>query len=626
MIFRQRLLVSVLVGFVGFISSAASVHAQIIQLPDCNVNPQSSFCQGQCIFVTPLPSWCEPPEPEPELQPVLLVPGFAASHNSKLILKDQVGGDWDFTPSVNRQWQPLIGRLEDEGYELNQNLFVVHYDWRKSNAQSAVGYLIPAINEAKAISGEDKVDIIAHSMGGLVTRAYAQSENLYNDDIDQIIFLGTPNEGAAGSYVAWEGGDFPSNWSYLSRQWIFRVDRSLRKIHNLKKERPPITFRTFFPSIKELLPINPFVAQDDNQLPVGDLSAQNDFLINLKDTAYRLDDRNIDVTTIAGTNGPTLSSVLVTSDRTSDDIKLARWRDGHPSSEPIQPDTNNGDQTVLQSSVHSIGADSITLSNLIHEELPAGAQNTVIGCLATNPIGDFVPYNLASAAIGVDVMSPIMPIITGPNGEILSSTENTFPDAYFDWDSSNPDEIKMLTIVDPPPGEYTVELTGTNDGEYTVVTSYADEDDDVFIEKDGSTNPGKQEAYMFTIGDETFIPDVSLLELTQQLKDTIAELHKDHHKHKGKHKHDHKHEHRHIKHYGHLKGVVNKLHNAASKYMKSLDKHGEDNKKTEKDYKKLLKEFSGFSKKLDKEISKGNLDELAAEELVALSDAIEAAL
>lgn len=50
-----------------------------------------------------------------------------------------------------------------------------------------------AIDNIKLITGSDKVDIVAHSMGGLVTRKYIQEYGPY--DIDKLILIGTPNNG-----------------------------------------------------------------------------------------------------------------------------------------------------------------------------------------------------------------------------------------------------------------------------------------------------------------------------------------------------------------------------------------------------------------------------------------------
>lgn len=52
-----------------------------------------------------------------------------------------------------------------------------------------------AIQNIKQQTGAEKVDVVAHSMGGLVTRAYISS-NDYAGDINNLIMLGTPNEGA----------------------------------------------------------------------------------------------------------------------------------------------------------------------------------------------------------------------------------------------------------------------------------------------------------------------------------------------------------------------------------------------------------------------------------------------
>jgi triacylglycerol esterase/lipase EstA (alpha/beta hydrolase family) len=54
------------------------------------------------------------------------------------------------------------------------------------------------------MTGKNEVDIIAHSMGGLVTRAYIQS-NKYNNDIRSFEMIGTPNKGASRVYYLYNG-------------------------------------------------------------------------------------------------------------------------------------------------------------------------------------------------------------------------------------------------------------------------------------------------------------------------------------------------------------------------------------------------------------------------------------
>ncbi|MBL0314043.1 MAG: PKD domain-containing protein [Holophagaceae bacterium] len=80
------------------------------------------------------------------------------------------------------------------------------WDWRVPVEQASDRYLLPLIDELKA-AGYSKVDIIAHSMGGLMTRAYLQKYWYTRKDVDRFIMLGTPNAGSANPYWMWFGGE-----------------------------------------------------------------------------------------------------------------------------------------------------------------------------------------------------------------------------------------------------------------------------------------------------------------------------------------------------------------------------------------------------------------------------------
>lgn len=56
--------------------------------------------------------------------------------------------------------------------------------------------LSEAVDKVLAKTGQDKVDIIAHSMGGLVTRSYLQ--NFGDDKVRKTVLIGTPNHGVSG--------------------------------------------------------------------------------------------------------------------------------------------------------------------------------------------------------------------------------------------------------------------------------------------------------------------------------------------------------------------------------------------------------------------------------------------
>lgn len=98
-------------------------------------------------------------------------------------------------------FEGLIEEFKKTGYKENENLFVFPYDWRLDINWIAGDSPMPntstlknKINEVLSTTGSEKVDIVAHSMGGLVTKAYM---NKYGQDkIDTFIDIGTPHYGA----------------------------------------------------------------------------------------------------------------------------------------------------------------------------------------------------------------------------------------------------------------------------------------------------------------------------------------------------------------------------------------------------------------------------------------------
>lgn len=85
--------------------------------------------------------------------------------------------------------------LENAGYEEGRTLFVFPFDWRRSPSDNAPA-LLAKIDEVLAATGKPRVDILAHSQGGLVTRvALTQPRSV--GKVRRVLTMGTPVLGAA---------------------------------------------------------------------------------------------------------------------------------------------------------------------------------------------------------------------------------------------------------------------------------------------------------------------------------------------------------------------------------------------------------------------------------------------
>jgi len=91
-------------------------------------------------------------------------------------------------------YQETINFFTSIGYTLNEDLFIFPYDWRKDISLTA-DILDTKINQIKSQTGTAKVDIVAHSMGGLVARNYIADSNKAQN-VRKLFTLGTPHLGS----------------------------------------------------------------------------------------------------------------------------------------------------------------------------------------------------------------------------------------------------------------------------------------------------------------------------------------------------------------------------------------------------------------------------------------------
>jgi len=252
-------------------------------------------------------------DPESE-QKIVILPGLGASWNGRAIVYNETveADDWVMTPFV-KTYDGLISALGAKGLKKNSDFHVWNYDWRQSiedivdDLDSFVGGI--------AESGE-KVDLVGHSLGGLVARVWSQ-KNL--DKVDKVISLGSPHYGVVAAYDAWSGGKVSDDFDI--RSIALNVLLQLQKENNQTKLD---TIRAYAPVLQDLLPTVDFAKMGRRVLSVSSLESQNTYLMNKYSSVEALYDNLV---AMVG-RGEKTKEWIVLKRRSVFDEVLGLWPDG----------------------------------------------------------------------------------------------------------------------------------------------------------------------------------------------------------------------------------------------------------------------------------------------------------
>lgn len=442
-----------------------------------------NFCGiGNCVsnnvdFIPWLASDPLAPVP-PKPDPVIIIPGILGSSDKN--------GIWVIDP-IFHTYDDLIATLDANGYTPGADLFTMPYDWRQSNVLTAL-QLRNTINDVQAICHCDKVDLVAHSMGGLVARQYIQSDK-YENDVDQLIFLGTPHLGSADSYLTWEGGEVGITLRDIFLKFILSREAKKDDFSSLFDyvRNKPIS------SIRELLPIYDYLRDKDSGVlrTYSNDYPQNAFLENLNTGTAHLFDKGIDITNIVGELGTTSTTNTV---RVVPSLMLPLWEHGYPdgfdgSTVDRGMEKSDGDGTVTASSSEFIISDLNKLSSS-HRFLPTNAEGLVFkkltsrdaAVLIRDPRFDIPDFRL----LIIKILSPVDVMVIAPDGKRIgkdfaaNSGINEIDGAFY---SGFLTDDEYITIPNPMDGEYRIETQGTGSGGgYTMAVGYLG--DDVSVERE----------------------------------------------------------------------------------------------------------------------------------------------
>ncbi|MFE4894787.1 esterase/lipase family protein [Peribacillus butanolivorans] len=283
--------------------------------------------------------------------PLVFIPGLFGSMSNVIVPGT---GNWSFG-IAGAVYDPFVHLLESMDYQRNVNLFISFYDWRLPVPFSAYNYLAQTIREAKQKTGSAKVNLVCHSMGGLVARAYVQS-NYYQDDVDQLIILCTPNAGSPANYCYWTGSTLEHDSESPLNVVSLYMNKYLSYLISISAMNKLESIHVYFPSLLDLVPCKDYgdyliVAGIDlmKVIPYRILQVKNVFLDELNEHKEIISMRNIDVTLIAGI-GRNTTQYLESVNDPLPNIRMERavWS---------AISSNAGDGNVMVSSVFVLDGD-----------------------------------------------------------------------------------------------------------------------------------------------------------------------------------------------------------------------------------------------------------------------------
>ena len=458
-------------------------------------------------------------------RPLLVVPGIGGSFpdgndfNSWLVTRGFDPAKLLLDPLAH-SYDDLIQTLENIGYVLGQTLFAAAYDWRMpvaplddngglvplsgagiandiTNQQytSGVDYLGYWLEQAATSFGAqypgvplDSVDVVAHSTGGLIARAYIQSA-AYGDNvpwsgattklpkINNLIMIGVPNLGAPKAFNI-----LNNNWiddpvyEYVFSRIVLMAYLRLEAGGTISgpagssitagallgpvggAENYQDFIRLYVPSVYDLMTIEPFLTLSTGGDPIaidGDSGPtysifRNSLLLNLDsgDYASTLEASVQQLTVIYGTGLPTVTSTTEEVGPNGDPGDTTLFPFGAilpqvPAAGQVwylDQNTSLGDGTVPVSSSDPFAGDVNVEQHLIpgvgHQDLTAvsGSQEEVLGALGLNTTsysalihtGSDLALKLGSLEVFASlVIDPVGAILTDLQGQRLGYTTQT---------------------------------------------------------------------------------------------------------------------------------------------------------------------------------------------------------
>jgi hypothetical protein len=407
-----------------------------------------------------------------------LIPSDPSVYKANILMNPLIGQHF-----YDQLIQEFLGQGYTEGTSSSASLFTFPYDWRygvtgvldESTGKTTVDLLKEKISSIIQQTGSAKVDVVAHSTGGLLVKKYVM-ENASNHNIGKAVFVGVPNLGAPKAYkVLLEGDGFGVPW--LADSEMKKLSQNFPVVYDLapsdkyfSQKKSPIKIlsgKIFKDTEKELT----FSEVKDyllNEKKLNSLAIEKAHSLHTTNfDSYDLRTAGVDLYNIVGCKTGTLTQMLDFQKPNGEHIRY-----DYAEPEP-------GDGTVPLESATNLPVDQAHKFFALkadHGKMPSqnGIRQTIVNVISGSSLNvdssitqDITKCKLKGKAISV--FSPLDIEVTDQDGNFLGfasdgSVQNDIPQAEFSFAG----EHKFLYLPDEDGQTYTIKVRGTGSGIFTL--------------------------------------------------------------------------------------------------------------------------------------------------------------
>jgi len=388
--------------------------------------------------------------------PIVIIPGLFSSWNKNALIYDQNAdqSEWILNSFVH-EYDGIIQTLKNLGYVENEDLFIFNYDWRKGLDSLAEDFNSYLNSNIFARDLGQNINILGHSLGGLIARIYAQKYGL--DAVNKIITLGSPHQGVAQVYKPVEAGEIDQENSFL---WLgMKIILQLQK-DKIMTDKEIINQK--IPIVRDLLPIYDFLKKENGDtVQILSMKIKNNSLLEYQENLPSI---YSNLVTIAGKKADSLLGFKIGQRTISDQIL-----DYYPDGRPVKNLYEIGDYIVTLKSA-SAGNDN-KIFDLSHGELIYKSKSIkeILNSIS-------IPYQENQIVEGYETIitpSIVFLVMSPVKMEVISD------------DKIYEEKNGLILIDNALSNNYQLKLTGKEKGNYRVLIGQIGENSDKWSQIDG---------------------------------------------------------------------------------------------------------------------------------------------